>query len=106
MGYADEYLLNLLNEYKMMEERQQKELKSLPAGKLVIRKEKGKMNFTHYLTEKESGAGKIRRGDYKAAGNDPGASKKAIPAGVSFPPSKKYSGAGISAQKTSGANPG
>ena len=62
MGYADEYLLNLLNEYKMMKERQQKELKSLPAGKLVIRKEKGKMNFVHYLTEKESGAGKIRRG--------------------------------------------
>lgn len=62
MGYADEYLLNLLNEYKTMEEKQQKELNSLPAGKLVIRKEKGKMNFVHYLTEKESGAGKIRRG--------------------------------------------
>ena len=50
--------------------------------------------------------GKDSQGDYKAAGNDPGAGKKAIPAGVSFPPSEKYSGAGISAQKTSGANPG
>ena len=62
MGSADEYLLYLLNEYKTMEEKQQKELNSLPAGKLVIRKEKGKMNFVHFPPGRAVLLGTLRTG--------------------------------------------
>ena len=89
-----------------MEEKQQKELNSLPVGKLVIRKEKGKLNFVHYLTEKESGAGKIRRGITKQPEMIRALARKQYLQESLSLLQKKYSGAGISAQKTSGANPG
>lgn len=62
MNYADEYLSDLLNEYKKMEMNQKNEFRRLPPGQLIVRQTNGKRNFVQLLSAKEAGGKPARRG--------------------------------------------
>lgn len=60
MNQADAYLAYLLEEYRELQKKQQRELRKMPPGQLSIRMSRGKVNYAYVLTE-ENGK-QLRRG--------------------------------------------